>query len=252
MSERPDEPFDVRSLALTYRAGHAVMPHRHGWAQLLHARSGLMRVVTGDQLWLIPPTRALWIPANVEHRFTVQSETSFRSLYIDDKRSADIDRGLGALQVTPLFGELILYIMSLAMLDPRDPHHDRLAGLLVDLIRQADAIDTLLPLPRDGPARRLAEQLQNHPGDARSLEQMSRAAGLTLRTTERQFKADTGMTLDQWRQKARLIASTAALLSGQDVTTTALDHGYASPSAFGAAFKRQFGMTPRNYVRLDH
>lgn len=244
-----DEPFDVRSLALTMRAGHAVTPHRHPWAQLLYARSGLMRVIVNDHVWLIPPTRALWIPADTQHAFSIQSEAAFRSLYVAEARANGVGRGLGALEVSPLLSELILHIMSIGTLDPRIAAQDRLAGVLIDLIHIAPAIDLMLPLPKSAPACRLASHFQAHADDNSTLPNLALRTGASLRSLQRQFAGETGMTIERWRQKCRLIASTAALSEGQSVTNAAMDCGYDSPSAFIAAFKVQFGITPGHYAR---
>ena len=72
-------------------------------------------------------------------------------------------------------------------------------------------------------------------------------AGASLRTLQRLFPSQTGLALDAWRQKARLIQAVADLSAGAPVTTTAMDCGYDSVSAFIAAFKRQFGVTPGRY-----
>lgn len=251
MSLRPDEPFDVRSVALTYRAGHAVPPHRHGWAQLLYAKSGLMRVRVEERLWLVPPTRALWIPASTDHQFTVRSEVAFRSLYLSPERAEGLRSGLDAIQVSPLLRELILHIMSIGMLDPRIAAHDRIAGMLVDLIGDATRIDLALPMPKSRSVVRLAEHLQDAPHDIRPVSDMAKDMGQSLRSLQRHFVAETGMTIEQWRQKARLIGATAALSAGEDVTAVAFASGYESPSAFSAAFKRQFGLSPRDYARAN-
>lgn len=245
----PGDPFDVRSLSLTYRDGHHVGRHRHDWAQLIYARSGMMRVVAEDRVWLAPPTRAIWIPAGIEHEFSIRGEVAFRTLYVAAQRAGAVTRGVGAFEVGPLLGELILHILTLEMLDPNLPRDDRLAGVLVDLINQAPAIDLMLPLPRDGRARRLADHFQDHPADNADLPRLAALAGASVRTLQRCFVAETGMTVDLWRQKARLIASTAGLSQGTSVTLAALDCGYDSPSAFIAAFKRQFGMTPRQFAK---
>lgn len=243
------DPFDVRSLSLTYRDGHHVGRHRHDWAQLIHARSGMMRVLAQGQVWLAPPTRAIWIPAGVEHEFGIKGEVAFRTLYVAPERADAVTRGIGALEVGPLLGELILHILGLQMLDPNQPRHDRLAGVLVDLIDAAPALDLMLPLPRDSRARRLADHFQDRPEDTADLPRLAAMAGASVRTLQRCFVAETGMTVDLWRQKARLIASTAGLSLGASVTLAALDCGYDSPSAFIAAFKRQFGMTPRQFAK---
>lgn len=209
-----------------------------------------MRVRTEGQVWLVPPTRALWIPAGAEHEFVVKGEVAFRTLYVAPPRAGAATRGVGVFEVAPLLHELILHIVAGQMLDPDVPAQDRLAGLLIDLVEAAPAIDLMLPLPTDPRAHRLADRFQAHPDDLADLPRLAASAGASVRTLQRLFSAETGMTIDAWRQKARLIASTAALAAGASVTTAALDCGYDSPSAFIAAFKRQFAMTPRQFARI--
>jgi AraC-like DNA-binding protein len=250
VSAPDDEPFDVRTLSLTYSDGFHVGRHRHDWAQLIYARSGLMRVESGGSIWLVPPTRAIWIPAGTEHEFKVKGLVAFRTLYVAAERAGSVCRKIGAFEVSPLLGEIILHIFALQMLDPNVPGHDRLAGVLVDLINGAKPIDLMLPLPNDARARRLAEHFQSLPQDGADLPLLAAQAGASVRTLQRCFISETGMTVDSWRQKARLIASTINLASGSNVTNAALDCGYDSPSAFIAAFKRQFGMTPRQFATM--
>ena len=247
---RMPEPFDVRSLSVTYRDGFHVGRHRHDWAQLVYARSGMMRVLVEGHIWLVPPTRAIWIPAQVDHEFSVKGEVAFRTLYVAAGRGSAVTREMGAFEVAPFLGELILHILSLQMLDPNVPGHDRLAGLLIDLINDAQAIDLMLPLPCDPRARRLADHFLSQPEDCTDLPRLAATVGASVRTLQRCFVAEASMTVDAWRQKARLIASTAALSSGSSVTMAALDCGYESPSAFIAAFKRQFSMTPRQFAKM--
>jgi AraC-like DNA-binding protein len=244
------EPFDVRTLSLTYSDGFHVGRHRHDWAQLIHARSGLMRVESEGRIWLVPPTRAIWIPAQTEHEFKVRGEVAFRTLYVSASRGASIERSIGAFEVSPLLGELILHILALQMLDLTIASHDRLAGVLADLINAAPPIDLMLPLPSDPRACRLADHFELRPQDGAGLPHLAAQAGASVRTLQRCFISETGLTVDSWRQKARLIASTVSLANGSNVTNAAFDCGYDSPSAFIAAFKRQFGMTPRQFATM--
>ena len=79
------------------------------------------------------------------------------------------------------------------------------------------------------------------------MRDIARAAGSSLRTLQRIFPRETGLSLDAWRQKARMIHAAARLSSGESVTAVALDCGYDSVSAFISAFQRQFGQTPGRY-----
>ncbi|HSC11614.1 MAG TPA: helix-turn-helix domain-containing protein, partial [Rhodanobacteraceae bacterium] len=57
-----------------------------------------------------------------------------------------------------------------------------------------------------------------------------------------------GMSFATWRQNVRLVDALSRLATGHSVTSTALDVGYSSPSAFTAMFRRTFGVPPTHYL----
>ncbi len=236
--------FDVRSLAVTYREGHSLAAHTHPWAQLIFARSGVMSVDAGGHLWFVPPTKAVWVPANTSHRITFKGEVAMRTLYVSERRAEAVQRQVQTLEVSPLLHHLIEHIHSIKMLDPKIPSHDHLACVLVDLILGAPALDLVLPHPEDARAARLAKHLHENPTDKRGLQVLASECGASLRTMQRYFSEQTGLSMDVWRQKARLIHSFAVLASGKAVSAAANESGVESTSAFIAAFKKHFGTTP--------
>ncbi|HWA61688.1 MAG TPA: helix-turn-helix transcriptional regulator [Caulobacteraceae bacterium] len=240
----PDDGFCVRSLAVTYADGGGEPPHRHAWGQLVYGVSGVIHVALDRAAWLAPPTRAIWAPPGVTHALSMRGRVAMRTLYIAPDWAAALPREAAVLQISPLLRELILHVVSLQMLRSGEPAHARLASVLVDLLAQAPSDDLVLPLPADKRARTVCERIQAAPDDRAGLATLARDAGASLRTLQRLFPAETGLSLDAWRQKARLIHAVAQLSSGAPVTTAALDSGYDSPSAFIAAFRRQFGVTP--------
>jgi quercetin dioxygenase-like cupin family protein len=76
------EPFLVaRALSVTYSSGYVLHPHTHASHQLLFASSGAM-TVTGDRTsWMIPPERAVLIPAGTPHAIRMWGDVAMRSLY---------------------------------------------------------------------------------------------------------------------------------------------------------------------------
>ena len=241
--------FAVRSLALTYRDGHLLAPHAHPWAQFVYALSGVMHVAADAQIWLTPPTRGVWIPAGAAHEIRVHGETSLRTLYLGPELAQRVARRVESVVVVPLLRELILHIVALEMLRTETPAHAHLIEVLMDLLAEAPGTDLSLPLPRDPRALELAHRLRAAPDDKSSLDACAAKTGASLRTLQRCFSEETGMTIESWRQKARLVHGAALLVSGASVTGAALGCGYDSPSAFSAAFRRQFGVTPGRFRR---
>lgn len=240
--------FDVRTFAAGLHPGTALPAHRHAWGQLVFAASGVMQVTTDAAAWTIPPTRAIWIPAGVRHGIAARGEVAMRTLYIDRPRADPLPGQPRVITVAPLLRELILHILAVGMLAPDRPEHDRLAGLLVDLVVQARDEDLALPLPRDPRALRLAQLWRDAPADTRDLSEIAQAVGASLRTLQRLFPRETGLTLEGWRQKARMVHAVVRLTAGASVTEAALDCGYQSPGAFSEAFARQFGVSPGRFT----
>jgi AraC-like DNA-binding protein/quercetin dioxygenase-like cupin family protein len=248
----PDpDGYPVRGLAATYRTGHRLDLHTHPWAQLVYAASGVMQVETPHAAWLVPPTRAIWVPPDMPHAIEMRGTVAMRTLYLTP---SDPDGRLArcrALEVAPLLRELILHIVRLGMLVEGNPEHERLGDLLVDLLAVDETPPLELPLPRDPRARGFAERILAEPGEDATLAALARGSGASLRTLQRHFLVETGLPLEAWRCRARMQQGVVSLSAGASVTAAALEAGYQSASAFIAAFKRAFGVTPSRYRALS-
>ena len=203
--------------------------------------------VTGDRTtWMIPPGRAVLIPAGVLHAIRMWGDVAMRSLYFPVGATAQVFDGEGCrvISVSPLLRELVLRIAELAALDSRVPAEAHLMGVLMDELVTADIEPLLLPLPSDARALTAANAVLANPAEDTTTDDVARRSGLSARTLERLFRAETGMPFGLWRQKARLLESVRLLVEGGSVTDAALDSGYSSVSAYIAAFKQTFGCTP--------
>jgi AraC-like DNA-binding protein/quercetin dioxygenase-like cupin family protein len=243
--------FDVRSLGLTYQTGHVVKEHSHAWAQLVYAKSGLMSVETGGNVWFVPPTKAVWIPPRAVHRIEFTGQVQMRTLYISPARAMLCRKEVETIGVSALLSQLIQHIQAQEMLDPAIPEHDHLASVLMDLIASAPALDMVLPQPVDNRANQLARLIRENPAQKSDLSHLSNQVGASLRTMQRCFRAETGLSLDAWRQKSRLIHALAHLTDGASVTDAALECGYESTSAFIVVFKKHFGVTPGRLAKVS-
>ena len=239
--------FPVRGLAVTYGDRSRLDRHSHPWAQLVYAASGVMVVSTPDASWIVPPTRAIWVPGGTPHEILMRGRVAMRTLYLAPAGPDPRLAACRAIEVAPLLRELILHIVRIGMLDVGDDGHARLEGLLVDLLAAGETAPLELPLPSDPRARAIAEQLLAEPGADAAFADLARGSGASLRTLQRLFLSETGLSLEGWRARARMQQAVVSLSGGAPVTAAALDAGYQSPSAFIAAFKRAFGVTPAKW-----
>lgn len=93
------------------------------------------------------------------------------------------------------------------------------------------------------PALAVAQALFRDPADATSLTEWACEFHVSAKTLQRNFEREFDTTFTAWRTATRMRAA-AAMLRDLSVTDTAHRVGYASTSAFVAAFTRQFGTTP--------
>ena len=237
----------MRSFAVRHSSGPAIPVHAHDWHQLIYASEGVMWVHTAQGDWVVPPNRAVWVPAGVQHSIEMAGTVLVQTLYLAVAISAALPRRCSAVNVSPLLRELIRHTITLGALDQNVPAQARLIGFLLDQLSTLPTIPLQLPLPSDERAMRAVEWMRAHPDDPGLIKQMAKRVAVSARTLERLFQAETGMTFGKWRQQLRLLHALRLLAAGRAVTAVALDVGYESPSAFIAMFRRTLGTTPRRY-----
>ena len=65
------------------RKGTRLDSHMHRESQLVYAAAGTMQVTTPKGRWLVPPDRAVWVPARLVHAIDVLADIEMRTLYFD-------------------------------------------------------------------------------------------------------------------------------------------------------------------------
>lgn len=243
-----DEPFLIlRTSVSDHGPGGAVAPHTHDWHQLIHVRSGLMTVRTGAGSWIAPPTWAVWVPAGIEHAIRFAGDSALRTCYLRPDWRPGLPGTCRALAVPILLAALIERATATGMLDRRDPVEAATAELILAELGTAGPPPFTLPEPAGGATAEAARLIAAEAPSAAGTATLARAVGLGTRTLERRFRAETGMTLGRWRQQRLLLRGLEQLAGGATVAAASTVAGYATPSAFIAAFRKAFGATPSKY-----
>src|SRR5580693_7391111 len=107
----------VHLIANHYKKGVRLDTHMHREAQLVYAAKGTMQVTTPRGRWLVPPDRAVWVPARLEHAIDVLADIEMRTLYFDlawlkrERRSASL-RSEFVVRISPLLHQAILALFG--------------------------------------------------------------------------------------------------------------------------------------------
>src|SRR5438128_9727446 len=103
----------VHLVARNYGKGVRLDTHMHREAQLIYAARGTMQVTTPGGRWLVPPDRAVWVPAGLQHAIDLLADIEMRTLYFDlawlkrEQRHEGLTREF-VVRVSPLLNQAIL------------------------------------------------------------------------------------------------------------------------------------------------
>lgn len=231
-----------------YPPDHEVAPHRHLRSQLLHATTGVMVVEAAEGTWVVPPERAVWIPAGVLHQVKTIGAVATRGLLVDASACDGLPARCEVLAVSPLMDALLREAVDL----PPEYAAESRDGLIMDLLleetRRAPVLAFSLTFPKHPALSRRCRDFIAAPNPHETIDEWCAALGMSRRSFTRIFRAETGMSFGEWRQQACLFAALPRLAAGESVTGIALDLGYESPAAFTSMFKRMMGAPPSRYL----
>ena len=243
-----DTVATLRSFVEGYPQGGRVERHVHEVDQLALISQSTAVVETDESYVVHPLLKALWLPAGIHHSVHSTRPFYLHSLYFaaGTVRAATAPEILG---LDNLARELVLFLCAAPRASQRGPRHAHALALLTPLLTEAKPQSFTLPRPRSERARKLADYLAARPDDGRSLELVvAEVGGASLRTFERMFADETGLSLAVWRRQHRLLASLTLLAEGKTVSEVAHAVGYESAAAFSTAFKQCFGVSPTDYA----
>ena len=243
-----DVPRPVAGLATLYPSGFFDPLHSHQRAQLSYAESGVTVVTTRASSFIVPPGRAMWVPAGVEHEVACRGDVATSILYVSQDARPNLPTECRMVPASRLLGDLIVEASHLPVVYDIEGRDGRVMALLLDEISRSATPSISAPMPRSHALIGVCAAILKDPSADDDLDAWAGAARMGRRTFTRQFRRETGVSFAEWRQNVRLMEALSLLASGNSVTSVAYDVGYNSPSAFTAMFRRVFGVAPTAYL----
>ena len=264
----PDRSRPVRAKVRQLAADTQVMPHSHPWAQVAISTTGVIRLTADRGTYIVPPSRALWIPPGVEHAVTMVEAADLRTLYFYQPRGRCGPGTLGnptpsqaeqaawrqcrVLEVSDLLRALVREMPTASddgpALTPAERLRERhLSALVCDELGRANAVKLGVDLPHDKRLRHLCEAVLADPTRHATLSAWAQDTGASPRTVARLFRTELSSTFTQWRQQV-ILAKAVSLAAGRmPMGQIAAELGY-SPSAFSAMVRRSMGQPPGQFL----
>lgn len=241
----PHVPIDLPDWRLAaerrvFRLG-APGRHHHTVDQLLFSGRLILPVDVEGRVWTIPPDAGLWLPAGTAHRVLGQRPRAMRNLYLDTAlRTPSLCRP--AQLVLP--AALVSLIDHLAERPPADPAIGQaMAQVIVHLIATAEHRQGARRWPEDATLRQAAKRLAHAGAGDLRLADLAAGLGCSMRTLERGFVRETGLSPRDWWSLSLVDRALALRAGRQPVEAIAAALGYADAVALNRLFRRWMGVS---------
>lgn len=209
--------------------------------------------------YLCGPGRMLYLPPGFEHNLAANERLGERLIgMIDAQTWRTAGGGLYGVAVVPasqLVKELVFHLLLHPDVARPQPLCTALVVTLSEGLAAASAAGPMQTAhfeAKAGDARvRKALALLRESLDATvSMTVLASRAGLSVRSMNRRFLEELGLTPRQVLIQMRIGRARELLLEGAPVTQVALDCGYRSLSRFITAFRQLTGQVPSEFRRL--
>lgn len=224
--------------------------HHHDMHQLQYAFEGSMEVEDDQGRHLLPRSLAAWIPAGTRHRNSLHRIRSV-SVLLSPECVPDAGTGVRIVRVPPLMREMCAEARRWPLGRQLNDTGVAFFTAFAHLCRDWIAVNAPLTLPTttDDALERALAHVRADPAGSRMADAMS-AAGLSERTLRRRCMAHLGMGWDEYRRRARLLATLEMLTeSDSTIAQIAASVGFESQSAYARAFRHFTGQTPQAFRR---
>ncbi|WP_029882599.1 AraC family transcriptional regulator [Enterobacter sp. T1-1] len=227
-----------------YAAEVPVHTHRKG--QLIIARYGAVSCYAENDIWIVPPDCAVWIPGGIPHSAKATWNAHLNYLFIEPGAAA-LPARCCILAISPLIKELVDRLTREEVDYPPDSHAARLTRVTLDELASMPQQKLSLPVSAHPKIRAMADTLVSHPEDRSTLKDWAKRLALSERSFARLMQRETGLSFGRWRQQLHLIIALQELASGAPVQNVATKLGYESVNAFITMFRKAMGTTPAHY-----
>lgn len=247
----PNDPTILMQAARVDRFGELSRPpllHSHCTGQLVVSVMGIVGLASEDWRIALPPASAIWTPPGLPHEGFIGPRSESLYLHLAPEWAKALPNKPFRIMLTPMVIAMIRHFTQIRAPFAVDSHTGRLARVLLEEIELAPQLPlNFAPLPKNPKLFRVAEEIVAAPALSRTVAQWAETICMSERNFARLIAQETGMSFGQWRLRLMMLTATRRLLEGETSESVAEALGYETPSAFIAAFKRVFGMTPGRY-----
>ncbi|HBV14472.1 helix-turn-helix domain-containing protein [Chryseobacterium carnipullorum] len=223
--------------------------HAHQRAQLTFVEEGYQYFHIDQKIYLVPQYHVIWIPSGKAHRITSEAKTVnlmvflFKTIFEDD-----FYENIHVFAVPPVLKEMLLYASKWNQLTEEDEEQDlffkAILKSLPNFCRESSYLE--IPVPSDARLIPVCTYINSNFKYSLNADELAEKAQMSVRSLQRIFKSETGITLQKYHQLVRILKSIELIDGGQlTLSQIAYKVGYQSLSAFTSSYYSIMKSKPR-------
>lgn len=234
---------------ISHEKNYHTATHAHRDGQIFMLDSGMISCTSKNYHWSITPNSLGWIPPMIEHSSISWGKIKAKSFHLPATIAKDLPSQPCVLQTNSLIKALIDRIVTFTHFNQLTDQQKTIIQVLIDEIKDTKPVNSLLlPYPTNPGLVKITQAIWQNPSSTKSQSQWAIWAGISVRSLSRYFMQETGMTFAHWKQLAKLLASLPRLSEQKSITEVAYLVGFSDASAYIAAFRSVFGVSPKRYL----
>lgn len=169
-------------------------PHSHARGQLFASMRGLLTIGVADAVWVVPSVHAVWLPPHHVHSARSHGPFEGWGAYVAESSCADLPSSACTIRISNLLREAVMRAASWPLERHRalTPAQERIAGVIMDEIRDLPPEPLGLPMPQDARLQRIASALVDDPASKRDLDAWATWGGAQQPYAEPAFRHGDG------------------------------------------------------------
>lgn len=268
-----DSPYVNTHRDVSY-APENLQLHSHSFFEIIYCESGNIQYLIADKRYRIHAGDIILVPPAISHRPIFYEEMTEPYSRIVIWISSDFLRGLSSVCPEEILSRL--YSRDHFLLRTEGTSYKYLetyfkqglkettnaaplwelslygntAVLLTHLGRALLSLGNIFPIEKREDIDKIITYIEKNYSNKITLEDTAKAFHISTSTLGKLFYSKLGISFYQFVTQRRLIHAKLQIEEGYSMEETALNCGFCDYSAFYRAFKKEYGISPREYKKL--
>ncbi|WP_326983525.1 AraC family transcriptional regulator [Chryseobacterium sp. MYb264] len=219
---------------------HDDYEHSHNRSQLTFVEEGYQYFHIDQKIYLVPQNHVIWIPSGKSHRITSEAQTVNLMVFLfKTVFDEDFYQQVHVFAVPSVLKEMLLYAskwtQSLIEDEEQDLFFKAILKSLPNFCKESNNLE--IPVPKDERLIPVCNEINTHFKYNLDVDSLAEKAQMSVRSLQRIFKNETGITLQKYHQLVRILKSIELIDTKQfTLSQIAYSVGYQSLSAFTSSY----------------